>query len=157
MAQYLYRLGHLAARRRRWFLVAWMAVLVLVIVGAATLSGTTDESFSIPGTESQVALDLMAQELPGSDGASARVVFAAPEGSPLVDGAAREAVEASVASLAEVPSVLSVSDPFAEGGLSQDGSIAYATVTFDTPAVDLSEAATGGLEAAPDPATDAGS
>lgn len=156
MAQYLYRLGHLAARRRRLFLGAWVVVLVAVAVGAGMLSGTTDESFSIPGTESQVALDLMAQELPGSDGASARVVFAAPEGSTLLDGEAQEAVAASVASLAEVPSVLAVSDPYAEGGLSQTGTIAYSTVTFDTPAADLSEAATEGLEAAPEPARDAG-
>ena len=156
MAQYLYRLGRLAARRRRTVLGAWIAVLVLVVVASATLSGTTDDSFSIPGTESQQALDVLGEELPGADGASARVVFAAPDGERLTAGPARDAVAATVAELREVPSVLSVSDPLASGGLSEDERIAYASVSFADEAADLTDEARAGLEAAPEPAREAG-
>ena len=156
MAQYLYRLGRFAARRRRTVLLVWLAALVLAVVGASTLSGSTDDSFSIPGTESQKALDLLDREMPGAGGASARVVFAAPDGTTLTDGSAQQAITASIAELSDAPSVLAVSDPFAPGSISADGTIAYATVNYAEPAEDLSDAATEALTAAPDPAREAG-
>ncbi len=156
MAQYLYRLGRFAARLRRWVLGAWLAILIVVAIAAGTLSGATDDSFSIPGTESQMALDVMGEAMPGAEGASARVVFAAPEGTTLTEPSARAAVESSVANLAAGPSVTGVSDPFAATSISDDGTIAFATVSFDADAADLTLAATDALEAAPDPARDAG-
>src|SRR5262249_14720406 len=55
--------------------------------------GKTDDKFSVPGTESQRADDLLHRKFPGAGGASARVVFAAPPGETLTDpenGAAAE-------------------------------------------------------------------
>ena len=56
---------------------------------AATLSGPTSTSFSIPGTEAQEAIDTLQARFPAADaaGPSARVVFAAPEGGSLTDPA----------------------------------------------------------------------
>ena len=156
MAQYLYRLGRFAARRRRTVLLVWLAALVLAVVGATTLSGTTDDSFSIPGTESQTALDLLEEQMPGAGGASARAVFAAPEGTTLTDPTAQEAIAGSIAALEGAPSVLAVSDPFTTGSVSADQTIAYATANYAEPAEDLSEAATDALLAAAEPARDAG-
>lgn len=156
MAQYLYRLGRFSVRRRRFVLIAWIAVLVGVIIGGEAVAGETDDSFSIPGTESQEALDLLAEELPGADGASARVVFAAPEGTTLTDDNARAAISASVEKISEDPSVLIVSDPFAPGGISEDGTVAYATVNYAAPVVDLPDDVADTLQAAPEPARDAG-
>ena len=51
----------------------------------------------MPGTESQQAQDLLEEKYPGAGGASARVVFAAPEGETLTDPENRAAVEASLA------------------------------------------------------------
>ncbi|MFF0815904.1 MMPL family transporter [Rhodococcus sp. NPDC003318] len=88
MATYLYRIGKFAYRRKGTVLSIWLALLVLMGVGAATLSGPTNDSFSIPGTPAQKAQDLMAERFP-SDGRdpfnsiSARFVFAAPEGQTL--------------------------------------------------------------------------
>lgn len=156
MAQYLYRLGRFAVQRRRAVLAAWLAALILVVIGATTLSGTTDDSFSIPGTESQKALDLLDEQMPGAGGATARVVFAAPDGGALTDSDAQAAISASVADLSDGPSVLAVSDPFAPGSISEDGTIAYATVSYGLPAEDLPDAAIEALESAPAPARDAG-
>ena len=156
MAQYLYRLGRFAARRRRTVLLVWLAALVLAIVGATRLSGTTDDSFSIPGTESQTALDLLDEQMPGAGGASARVVFAAPQGTTLADPSAQAAIAGSIAELESAPSVLAVSDPFTTGSVSADQRIAYATVNYAEAAEDLSEGATDALLTAAGPARDAG-
>ena len=92
MATYLYRLGGWAFRRRRRVLAAWVLIVALVGVAATTLGGQTDNSFSVPGTESQRAQDLLEQKFPGAGGASARVVFKAPEGESLNDPRHRAAV-----------------------------------------------------------------
>ena len=155
MAHYLYRLGKWAARRRRLVLGTWLAVLALAVVGATTLSGETSDVFELPGTESQQAIDQLADKLPGAGGATARVVLQAPEGATLQDAEMVTAVEATVAALRDAPEVVNVTDPM-EGGISADGTIAYANVTYVDPAAELSDATKEGLEAAPQPAIDAG-
>ena len=57
MATFLYRLGRLSFRRRRLVVAAWLMLLVAAGLGAATLSGTTTDSFTIPGSSSQQAID----------------------------------------------------------------------------------------------------
>lgn len=95
MATYLYRLGKFAYRRKGTVLSIWLALLVLFGVGAATLSGPTNDSVSIPGTPAQQAQDLMAERFPAAgkdpfNALSARFVFAAPDGQTL-DTPANEA------------------------------------------------------------------
>ncbi|WP_137726412.1 MMPL family transporter [Prescottella subtropica] len=87
MATYLYRIGRFAYRRKGTVLSIWLAILVLMGVGAATLSGPTKDSFSIPGTPAQQAQDLMSERFgdrtSAMDSLSARFVFAAPDGQTL--------------------------------------------------------------------------
>ena len=61
MATLLHRLGLAAVRHRIVVTVAWLVALVAVGVGAGTLSGPTVNTFSIPGQESTIALDLLKQ------------------------------------------------------------------------------------------------
>ncbi|NEE01537.1 MMPL family transporter [Phytoactinopolyspora halotolerans] len=132
MAAFLYRLGRLAYRRR-WFVApAWLLLLVLTGIGSATLAEDNVESFEIPGTESQQTMDLLEERNPGmaAGGATGRVVFAAPDGEALTDPGNRSAVEAVVAEVAETPGLVSVADPFEAGTVSEDGTIAYAEVTY---------------------------
>ncbi|MEV6299165.1 MMPL family transporter [Actinoplanes sp. NPDC051861] len=133
MATLLYRLGRFSFRRRRWTLAVWVTVLALFGIGAATLSGPTSNAFSIPGTESSRALDVLAERFGGtSDAAQARVVFTA-------DSALnRETVEKAVAALRSAPRVAGVADPFEAKTISQDQRTAYATVTYSVPAADVS-------------------
>ena len=112
MATYLYRLGGWAFRRRRTVLLAWIAVLGLVVASAAAFSGQTNSKFSVPGTESQQAQDLLEQKFPGAGGASARMVFAAPEGEKLTDKENKDAVEASLAQAKQADGVTQVVDPY---------------------------------------------
>ncbi|WP_070379937.1 MMPL family transporter [Rhodococcus sp. WMMA185] len=111
MATYLYRIGRFAYRRKGAVLGAWLAILVLMGVGAATLSGPTKDSFSIPGTPAQQAQDLMAERFPQAAGddpmnrLSARFVFAAPEGQTLESPQNQQAMDAVLAQVRGIDQV----------------------------------------------------
>ena len=74
MSSLLYTLGRSAFRARRRVLAVWLGVLVLFLAGAAFLSHGTDNTFTIPGTESQNALDALARTFPQVSGASAQLI-----------------------------------------------------------------------------------
>ncbi|MDO8212640.1 MMPL family transporter [Conexibacter sp. CPCC 206217] len=148
MATALYRLGRTAFRRRRLVLAIWLVLFAGIGVAAGTLSGDTNDRFSIPGTESQQAIDLLAQRLPQANGASGRIVFAVPQGERLTDPASRAAIVSALAGVGRTTDVLAVSDPFTSGAVSRDGRIALAQVTFDQPAQELADSAREGVQTA---------
>ncbi|MFC5722074.1 MMPL family transporter [Streptomyces gamaensis] len=157
MATFLYRLGRLAFRRRWYVALIWVALLALAGTGAATASKATNNSFSIPGTEAQHAFDLLEQRFPGktADGASARVVFKAPDGQKITDPANKAAVEKTVAELAG-PQVASVADPFLGKAVSKDGTTAYASVAYKVKSNELTDASRDTLKDAAQHGRDAG-
>ncbi len=142
MALFLYRLGRMTFRHRRLVLGLWVLILVGASLAAATLKGPTSTSFSIPGTEAQQAIDTLQARFPAADatGASARVVFAAPEGGSLADPANAAKVADVLTSLRAAPKVAFVSDPFTTGTVSPDGRVALAQVTYTVPAIELTDA-----------------
>ena len=149
MASLLYRLGRFAFRRRWVVTGLWLAVLVAALAGAATLSGSTSDAFRIPGTPSQQAIDLLQERFPqaSADGATARVVFAAPDGTKLSDPAYRAAITSAVAELGRAPQVASVTDPFATGAVNPAGTVGLAQATYQVAAADVSGEARDALNA----------
>ncbi|MFI6982791.1 MMPL family transporter [Embleya sp. NPDC050154] len=158
MATFLYRLGRGAFRRRGAVLLVWLGVLAAVAVGAAQAQGPSDEEFSMPGIESQKAFDLMEERFPGTaaDGATARVVFVAPGGRKVTAGDLRKAVEDAVGSLGFGPQVAGVADPFESKAVSEDGSTAYATVTYKVESADVTDASRAAVDKAAERARAAG-
>ncbi|WP_344289842.1 MMPL family transporter [Streptomyces synnematoformans] len=148
MATFLYRLGRFSFRRRRLVLMLWTAVLAVVGIAAAGVTSKTTDTFSIPGTQSQKALDLLSEEFPqaAADGATARVVFEAPDGQRLTSGAQKADVEALVADLGRAHQVKTVTGPYAGGTVSEDGTIGYAQVTYEVADADVSDRARADLE-----------
>ncbi|MDQ0952910.1 RND superfamily putative drug exporter [Streptomyces phaeochromogenes] len=148
MATFLYRLGRFSFRRRRLVLMLWIAVLAAVGIGAAGVSSSTSDTFAIPGTQSQKALDLLEKEFPqaSADGATARVVFEAPAGQKLTSAAHKAEVESLVGDLKSASQVASVADPYTGGTVSKDGSVAYAQVTYEVAQADVTDAARTDLE-----------
>ncbi|WP_326730551.1 MMPL family transporter [Streptomyces phaeochromogenes] len=148
MATFLYRLGRFSFRRRRLVLMLWIAVLAAVGIGAAGVSSSTSDTFAIPGTQSQKALDLLEKEFPqaSADGATARVVFEAPAGQKLTSAAHKAEVESLVGDLKSASQVANVVDPYTGGTVSKDGSVAYAQVTYKVAQADVTDAARADLE-----------
>ncbi|MFD6897552.1 MMPL family transporter [Rhodococcus sp. NPDC060086] len=109
MATYLYRIGKFAYRRKGAVLSFWIALLVLFGVGAATLSGPTTDSFTLPGTPAQNAQDLMAERFPTAEdpmnALSARYVFAAPDGQTLDSPENMAAIDETLAAIRGIDTV----------------------------------------------------
>ncbi|MGC5535567.1 MMPL family transporter [Streptomyces sp. SR-10] len=142
MATFLYKLGRLTFRRRRFVALIWVALLAVAGVGMATASTDTSNSFSIPGTEAQRAFDLLEQRNPGTraDGATARVVFKAPGGEKVTDPANKSEISGIVKELESgSKQIASVADPFATQAVSQDGSTAYISVGYEVSSMELTE------------------
>ena len=135
LSSFLYRLGQAAARHRWRTLGIWIAAVVAIFVIGGALGGQFSDDFNLPNSESQRAYDLLAERYPAASGTSAYVVFHAPNG-PLEDQA--DAVNGALDEIAGQPHVVAVSNPFeTPGALSPDGTIGYAQVAYDEPAVDL--------------------
>ncbi|MFJ5176413.1 MMPL family transporter [Streptomyces griseoviridis] len=158
MATFLYKLGRLAFRRRHFVALLWVALLTLAGVGAASAPTAGSTSFSIPGTEAQKAFDVLDERFPGTsaDGATARVVFKAPDGEKISAAAHKDTVEKTVTDLSDGSEVSSVADPFTAGAVSKDGTIAYASVRYDVSGMELSDSSREALETAAQDARDAG-
>ncbi|WP_053635594.1 MMPL family transporter [Streptomyces sp. XY152] len=158
MATFLYRLGRFAFRRRHLVALIWVALLALAGIGAAGAPAAGNSSFSIPGTEAQKAFDLLEERFPGSsaDGATARVVFKAPAGEKMTDADHEATVRKTVDELSDGSEVARVTDPYQGGGVSQDGAIAYASVSYKVSGMELEDSSRDALEGAAEDARDAG-
>lgn len=133
MATLLHRLGLASVRHRIVVTIAWLVALVAVGVGAATLSGTTANTFSIPGQESTTALDLMTEKFgAASAGATVQVVFEAPAGQKITDPANAAQVAKAVGGLGKLPGVAAASNPLdpQAPAVSPDQTAAYSQVSY---------------------------
>ncbi|MFH8490560.1 MMPL family transporter [Streptomyces longisporoflavus] len=159
MATFLYKLGRLAFRRRHFVALIWVALLTLAGVGAASAPTAASSSFSIPGTEAQKAFDLLEERVPeaSADGASAKVVFKAPDGEKVTDPANKADIEKTVAALKSGSDEVARADsPFATKTVSKDGSTAYATVSYKVTSMELTEDSRDALEKTTDEARESG-
>ncbi len=134
MSSLLYSIGRWAFRARRLVLTLWIVLLVALAGGAVAFSQGTDNSFSIPGTESQEALDTLSRTFPEVSGTSAQVVVVAPKGASVEDADVKKPVEAAIASLGELKGVSTVTSPYdstVKDLVSADRSAAIVTVQLD--------------------------
>ncbi|WP_327416919.1 MMPL family transporter [Streptomyces sp. NBC_01233] len=150
MATFLYKVGRFAFRRRGLVTLLWLAVVVGAGFAASVAPPPPTDTFSMPGTESQKAFDLLKEKFPAMsvDGATARVVVRAPAGEKLTDPAQKAKVESLVGALAKAPDVVAASDPFKTNAVSQDGTTAYAVATYKVSALKVTGEAHDGLDKA---------
>ncbi|MBL0887420.1 MMPL family transporter [Myceligenerans indicum] len=143
MSSFLYRLGRAAARRRGLVVAAWLVVLLVCGAAGALLNEGTDDTFAIPGSESQDALDHLGHVFPEVSGTSAQLVLVVPEGEDVDTAGTRRAVSDAVARIENLPQVALVADPFADdvdGAVSDDGRAAIIAVPLN---VDLAQVTAG--------------
>ena len=127
-------LATFCVRHRRLVVILWIVLLVgMTMISKAT--GTAySNSFSLPGTESTRAYALIASVSPKSSGDIDRIVIATSGGTKVTDPAVVADVSAMLAKVAALPHVSYVVSPYAPHGAAQinaQGDVAFATVTFD--------------------------
>jgi RND superfamily putative drug exporter len=123
--------------------LSWLGIIVMLVVLVGTVGGSLKDEFSIPGSDTQRATDLIEAEFAEEQGGVLNLVFAAPPGERLDAPDRRAAIEEAIAQLetdefaptGTAPEgdagVTSVGDPFDENNFSDDGRIAYAEAQFD--------------------------
>ena len=101
-------------RRRRRVLVLWIVALIAVSVIGSSAGSTFSQGFSLSGTESQRATDLLESRFPSRAGDEGQVVFAqeaAGVSSPML----RARMESLFAEVAQVPGVSASRQPVLGG------------------------------------------
>ncbi|MDG9705214.1 MMPL family transporter [Streptomyces sp. DH37] len=158
MATFLYRLGRFAFRRRGLVALLWVVVLAVTGGFAASASSAASSNITIPGTEAQKAFELLEERFPGSspDGATARVVFRAPDGEKITDPENKAAVGEVVAELAKGEQVQQAVDPFRAQAVSPDQTIAYSQVSYEVSGFELTDASRDALKDAAENGREAG-
>ena len=157
MAVILFRLGRFIYSHRRAVLATWLGVLAAAALAATALNAGTSDEFSVPGTQSQRALDLLDQKFPGTGGATAGIVFAAPPGQTLSNPRYLHVILPTIARARGVPQTVGGTKAFlGSGKVSRDGKVAFADLAFSVPVPQISDATKAALERVAGPARKAG-
>ncbi len=139
------RLGRWCLEHRKRVVAIWLLAIV-VIAGVSVAAGSSfNSNLSLPGTDSQAAAALLTQNFPAASGEGDQVVIQATHGTAIQSAPVRSAVTAA---LAKVAGIASVASPYATNGaaqISRDGTIAFARVTWDKPAAQVTAADAGNL------------
>jgi len=146
----LYRLGRTAFARRRAVIGAWLGLLVLVGALAGLLGGKLDNSVTIPGTESQAALDHLAATFPQAAGTTAQVLVVGEDGNLVDEPDVVAAVDDAIEAFTQVDGVTSAVSPFdtetpGASAVSDDGEAALVTISLEGEGVSIGADVKDGL------------
>jgi len=123
-----------------WRIVGgWIGIVVVLVALVATVGGSLRDEFSIPGSDTQKATDLIESQFASEQGGVLNLVFAAPAGERLDAPERKAAIERAIARLKtkefkpteDTAGIESVGNPFSDATFSDDGRIAYAEAQFD--------------------------
>jgi putative drug exporter of the RND superfamily len=136
------RLTRWTMAHRRLVAIGWIALAVGVFAISSSVGTRTANNFSLPNTGSQRATDLLTSRFPAQAGDSDQIVFHARAGT-IGGPSIRHAVATAIGRVSKLPHVTAVLSPYSAGSraISPDGTIGFATVTFDQRANQLPKAA----------------
>jgi putative drug exporter of the RND superfamily len=159
VATLLYRLGRFSFRHPWRMLAVWLILMIGMLGGGVALGGKTNDSFAIPGTESQNAIDRLAAVFPSTAGASAQLVVTVPTGESVEKEPYKSAIESLVTQAAKVTGVDNASSPFskyASDAVSSNKTAAIIAVQFTHQQSDVTPKSLADLKSLSHIATDAG-
>jgi len=129
-------------RHRLVVIAAWLVALTCLAALGQAVKSNYDNSFSLPGTGSAMAQQLLARAVPAQAGDSDTIVWQVRAGTvrdrPVV--ARMTSALNRIATMPEVAAVVSPYGPHGAGQISRDSRIAYATVNFTRQADSLANA-----------------
>ena len=148
MSSLLYRLGRACALHYRRVFAFWGASILAVGLLTVLFGGQMRDTFEIPGSEGMIGMETLNNRFPELAGMTADVLLQAPEGGRIDDHP--DDVHAVLAQMAQVPTVIYVTDPLdaTTRAVSEDNRYALATVQIDGTMGNLDPALVPGIEAA---------
>jgi uncharacterized membrane protein YdfJ with MMPL/SSD domain len=158
MSTVLGRIGSFCAHHKWLVVTLWLLAVATHLVTVRAFGETTTNDFSLPGTQSQQATDLLAAEFPPQQNGSSPIVFHVTTGR-LTDASNEAAVSQSVAAIQALPDVYSASDPTANpaaGQISADGKTAFSSVLLDVDSGNVTTEQAQSVVDAAEPARQAG-
>ena len=129
-------------RHRLVVIAAWVVVLTGLAALGQVVKSSYDNSFSLPGTGSAMAQQLLARAVPAQAGDSDTIVWQVSTGT-VRDRAVVARMTGVLNRIAAMPEVAAVVSPYGARGagqISRDSRIAYATVNFAKQADSLASA-----------------
>ena len=129
-------------------MAGWLLALVVVVGVSTAASSSFNSNLSLPNTDSQAAVSLLTQNFPAASGEGDQVVIQATHGATIQSASVRTAVTAALAKVAKVAGVETVASPYTKPGaaqVSRDGTIAFARVTWNKPAAQVTKTDAGNL------------
>ena len=152
----LEKLAGVAARKHWIFIIAWVVILGGLLAAKHAFGGEYVNNYTISGSDSATGLNVLNSTFPQQGGYGGQIVFHAKTGSV---SAQESAVSQSVTNVSKLPDVIKAVSPFASsnsGTVSKDGTIAYATVSWNVNPDSLDTSYLDKLNNAVAPATKAG-
>jgi RND superfamily putative drug exporter len=121
----------------------WVVGVIVVTVLSRVAGSAYSNSFSLPKTQSTEAIQLLQAVSPKVSGDVEQIVFGTSHGLEVSNLTVRARIDEMLAKVAKVPHVSNIVSPFGPHGatqISKNRTVAFATVTFDRPAQDISDA-----------------
>lgn len=142
MSSFLYALGRASFRHRRIVLVSWLGALLIIGSLAGAFSKAFDDQFTLPGTQSQDAMDSLSHTFPQVSGSSGQIIFQAPPGDSVRSPEIKSAIKSDVKSINKLDQVSAVSSPYDKhinGAIAGHGKAAIISVQLDGERADISQ------------------
>ncbi len=120
----------------------WLGAIIAVQLAALGVGTDFRNSFSLPGTDSQSAVDLLHEQFPEASGDADTIVMTS-DGAAATDPAVQQRAQTLFDEVAALDSVAAVRSPYGPAGAAQvsaDGTVAYGTVQYRTAGIEVPRA-----------------
>ena len=127
------KLARVCIAHRRVVVGTWVLVAVVTTLIAHAVGNQYANNFTLPGTDSQRALNLLARDFPEQSGDIDTLVFHVSNGT-IDSPAVRAALTPLLASVANFPHVAGVISPYSARGtlqVSRDRKTAFESINYD--------------------------
>lgn len=132
MSNALYRLGRSAAEHPWRVIAVWLLAAIIIVLSAMSFGRTLEDSFEVPGLDSQTALDLLSQAQSNTAGLTAQVVATPTNGGTFFDSPDAQIDLAELqAGVAALPKVLGTTNPAGALALGPEGAAQSGAISPD--------------------------
>jgi RND superfamily putative drug exporter len=136
------RLARWCFRHRATVVAGWLLAVVTVLGLSQAVGSHFNSNFNLPNTDSQAAVSLLTRNFPSATGEGDQIVIQATHGATIRSASVEGEVTAALAKMANVPGIAALGSPYTKEGaaqISRDGTVAFATVTWDKKAANVTK------------------